>query len=422
VRGTAVGFVSLCVLISLGCGGGSHSSAFSAQPPGSPSNGGQSGSASSNNPPSPSNNAPTITPPTSFTAGITHVAGNYGFTQENYLIEGAERISQLGSHSIFVYLTPEFRTEYPDQTSQAWPSSDPTDLTGLAQTTPFANVFSSNFRTIVLTTYTFANNAQVQGMANCQSCQSAEENEFYNLTKYLYSKYAGSGKTFILKNWEGDWIGLGGQGINLSSNISDSMVQDMIAWLSARQRGVTRARNEAGSSPGMQVLNAAEVNRVLDYAQHGLTRVINAVIPNVNADMVTYSSYDSTTVGSDAQTVQQTLTLALQTIERLAPDPLGFGPRRILISEYGLFENQQLNDATWRTQAVLDTATNAGIYGAFLWELFDNTCTQGNGQPSPVDAAPGNPMRPTDGQCRGVWVVRPDGSSTAALDVLKNYW
>lgn len=337
-------------------------------------------------------------------------------------MEGAKKISRLGSKSIFVYLTPEFRAQYPDQTSQSWPSSDPADLTGLAQTAPFTTVFSSDFKTIVLTTYTFANNDQVQGMASCQSCQSAEENEFYNLTKYLYSQYAGSGKRFILKNWEGDWIALGGQGVNLTSNIPDSMVQDMIAWLSARQRGVTRARNEAGSSPRMQVLNAAEVNRVLDYAQHGLTRVINAVVPSVNADMVTYSSYDSTVFGSDAQTVQQALTLALQTIEKLAPDPLGFGPRRILISEYGLFENQDLDDATWRTQAVLDTAINAGIYGAFLWELFDNTCTQPNGQPSPVDAVPGNPMRPKNGQCRGVWVVRPDGSTTAALNVLQQYW
>jgi hypothetical protein len=337
-------------------------------------------------------------------------------------VEGAEKVSQMGSNSIFVYLTPEFRAQYPDQTSQSWPASDPADLKGLAQTAPFAKVFSSNFKTIVLTTYTFSNNDQVQRMASCQSCQNKEENEFYSLTKYLYAQYAGSGKTFILKSWEGDWMGLGGQGINLTSNIPDSMVQDMIAWLSARQHGVTRARNEAGSSPGMQVLNAVEVNRVLDYAQQGLTRVIDAVVPNVNADMVTYSSYDSTAFGSDAQTVQQALTLALQTIEKHAPDPLGFGPRRILISEYGLFENQELNDASWRTQAVLDTATNAGIYGAFLWELFDNTCTQPNGQPFPVDAAPGSPSRPTNGQCRGVWVVRPDGSTSAALNVLKQYW
>lgn len=49
-----------------------------------------------------------------FEAGIAHVSGNYGFTQNNYLVEGAQKISDLGSDSIFIYLTPYFRTEYPD--------------------------------------------------------------------------------------------------------------------------------------------------------------------------------------------------------------------------------------------------------------------------------------------------------------------
>ena len=117
------------------------------------------------------------------------------------------------------------------------------------------------------------------------------------------------------------------------------MVEDMIAWLKARQAGVTQARNEAHDS-SVRVLNGAEVNRVLDFAQLGLTRVIDAVLPQVNADMVTYSSYDSTAIGNDANSMQQAFNLALQTIEKLAPDPLGMGNRRILISEYGMYENQ----------------------------------------------------------------------------------
>lgn len=63
--------------------------------------------------------------PTKFTAGIAHVAGSYGFTQDNYLVEGAQKISQLGSNSIFVYLTPWFRSQYPDQSAHAWPVSNP---------------------------------------------------------------------------------------------------------------------------------------------------------------------------------------------------------------------------------------------------------------------------------------------------------
>ena len=358
--------------------------------------------------------------PTKFTAGIAHVAGNYGFSQNNYLIEGAQKISQLGSDSIFVYLTPWFRSQYPDQSAAAWPASNPANDASLAQTTPYDQVFHMRFKTIVLTTYTFANWDYLPGMAAAEDRQNAEEEELYQLTKYLYSRFSGTGKTFILKNWEGDWLALGGQEANTTGNIPENTAQDMIAWLSARQRGVTPARNEANDS-SVRVLNASEVNRVLDYVEHGLTRVIDAVVPQANTDMVAYSSYDSTATGNDPASTQQALNLALKTIDKLAPDPLGMGHRRILISEYGLFENQ-LTGATWRPAVVLSTASNAGIYGAFLWNVYDNSCVQPNGQPAPVDAGLGNPARPANSDCRGLWVVRPDGSTSAALNVMKKYW
>ncbi len=356
---------------------------------------------------------------TKFTAGIAHVAGNYGFTQQNFLMEGAQKISDLGSDSIFVYLTPSFRTVYPDQSSNSWPAQTPANLTVLAQSKPYASVFNLPFKTVVLSTFTFANNDRVRGMAASPDRLKAEEDEFYQLAKYLYSHFAGSNKTFVLKNWEGDWVGLG-QG-NTTGNISENTVRDMIAWLSARQRGVNRARSEAGGSTGVRVFNAVEVNRVLDYAQNGMTRVINAVVPKVNADMVTYSSYDSTTIGTDQHSVQQSLTEALHTIEKLAPDPLGLGNRRILISEYGLYENQLVGPA-WRSEAVLSTASNEGIYGAFLWNLFDNECAEANGQAAPVDVAQGQPLRPKNAECRGLWIVRPDGSTSPVLAVLQKYW
>src|SRR5579872_430763 len=355
-----------------------------------------------------------------FTAGIAHVAGDYGFMPNNFLVEGAQKISQLGSDSIFIYLTPWFRTQYPDKSTANWPAANPTSVAQLAQTGPYDQVFKLPFKTIVLTTYTFANADYLPGMAQSPQRQSAEENEFYQLAKYLYSSFSGSGKTFILKNWEGDWVGMGGQG-NMVGSIPANTVQDMIAWLKARQAGVTKARNEANDS-SVQVLNGVEVNRVLDYAQQGLTRVINAVVPQVGADMVTYSSYDSTAIGNDAPSMEKAFNQALQTIDKLAPDPLGMGKRRILVSEYGLYENQLVGGTSWRSQAILSTASQYGIYGAFLWNLYDNECVQPNGQAATVDAPVGNPARPDDGNWRGLGVVRPDGSDSGVLNELKKYW
>jgi hypothetical protein len=398
------------IFAAVGCGGGSIGSLSSRSGAGSSSGTVSNGPASS-----------TTAPAAKFEAGIAHVAGNYGFTQSNFLLEGAQKISQLGSDSIFVYLTPWFRSQYPDKATVNWPAADPPSIAQLAQTAPYDQVFHMPFKTIVLTTYTFANRDYLPGFAQSPEMQQAEQNEFYQLTKYLYSRFSGSGKTFILKNWEGDWVGLGGKGNSTAVNIPENTVQDMIAWLKARQAGVVQARQEANDS-SMLVLNGVEVNRVLDYAQQGLTRVVNAVAPEVNADMVTYSSYDSTTVGNDASSMEQAFNLALQTIEKLAPDPRGMGNRRILISEYGLYENQLTGQAGWRSQAILSTASQAGLYGAFLWNLYDNECVQPDGQGAVVDASSGNPARPGDANCRGLWAVRPDGSTSAVVSVLKQYW
>lgn len=83
-----------------------------------------------------------------FAAGIAHVSGNYGFTQNNYLVEGAQKISALGSDSIFIYLTPYFRTEYPNQSSNQWPASDPSSVAALAETKPYDTVLNLPFNTI----------------------------------------------------------------------------------------------------------------------------------------------------------------------------------------------------------------------------------------------------------------------------------
>jgi hypothetical protein len=56
--------------------------------------------------------------------------------------------------------------------------------------------------------------------------------------------------------------------------------------LTQPERCVARACQDARNPPGVNVFHAVEVNRVPDCAQNGLTRVINAVVPAVGADMV----------------------------------------------------------------------------------------------------------------------------------------
>ena len=64
------------IFITLGCGGGG-------------AGGGQAASAA---------NPFSTSVSTAFTAGISHIDGKYRFTQNNYLLEGAQKISALGSN------------------------------------------------------------------------------------------------------------------------------------------------------------------------------------------------------------------------------------------------------------------------------------------------------------------------------------
>ena len=243
-KNSLVGVISL-IIVAVGCGGGHIGSG-----------------------------AARIAKSSKFTAGIAHVAGNYGFSQSNFLVEGAQKISQLGSDSIFVYLTPWFRSQYPEKSGSNWPAATPTSVAQLAQAGPYDQLFHLPFKTIVLTVYSFANKDYLPGFAQSQQMQDAEENEFYQLTKYLYSRFSGTGKTFILKNWEGDWVGMGGQG-NTNGNIPQNTAHDMIAWLKARQAGVTKARDEANDRARHEragVLSGARGQRCLATRRAPLRR------------------------------------------------------------------------------------------------------------------------------------------------------
>jgi len=354
-----------------------------------------------------------------FLAGTTHVRGRYGFTQNNFLLEGANRIRNFAAPAIFVYLTPSFREAYPDKQANLWPSVTPASLTQLAQTAPYKRLFNMPFRTFVITAYTFANDGNVAGFATNPSMAVTEEKEFYDLTRYLYATYAGTGKTFILKHWEGDWVGL--QGYDTSKNISPTMVNAMITWLTARQNAVANARRDVGDPLGIGVFHAVEVNRVMDYVLYGMVRVINAVVPVVKPDMVTYSSYDSSIAGTSSTTTAAVMNQALSAIKNLTPDPLGLASHRILISEYSLSENVFPTETIWRSQTILQTSKSAGLLGAFLWQIYDNNCKTSSGAYYPADSSWGSP-RPTNSQCRGQWLVRPDGSGSSVLTVLSPYW
>src|SRR5207244_12997080 len=114
-----------------------------------------------------------------FLTGTTHVRGRYAFTQNNFLLDGANRIRNFAAPAIFVYLTPSFREAYPDKQANLWPSVTPASLTQLAQTAPYKRLFNMPFRTFVITAYRFATDGNVDGFAASPSMAVTDEQELY---------------------------------------------------------------------------------------------------------------------------------------------------------------------------------------------------------------------------------------------------
>jgi hypothetical protein len=154
-----------------------------------------------------------------------------------------------------------------------------------------------------------------------------EYNAVYLFTKDLLTRYDTAGKTFFLGHWEGDWYLLPDK--DVKKDASPELIAAMIEWLSIRQKAVDDARSEVAYAK-CRVYTYAEVNRVRDAMKDGRKRLVNAVLPKVNVDFVSYSAYDSQLLS--AEEVRATLDY----VNAQIPAKPGLPAKRVFIGECGL--------------------------------------------------------------------------------------
>ncbi|MGN6644565.1 MAG: hypothetical protein ACTHKU_16355, partial [Verrucomicrobiota bacterium] len=199
-----------------------------------------------------------------------------------------------------------------------------------------------------------------------------------------------------LQNWEGDWMlrrAEGGTWDKVPAGEVKRRCDAFIRLLGARQRGMERARREAGSTR-CQVYHAAEVNRVWDGAK-GLATLTTKVLPHVTVDLVSWSSYDG----------MNSAVAAWQGVEliraHMRPSPV-FGQNAVYIGEIGKPENEDAkeNIIEWWDRA-MGVVLAMNLPWIVHWELYCN---------EPRDGTK-NDRRPRKAdEMRGFWFVRPDGA------------
>jgi hypothetical protein len=217
--------------------------------------------------------------------------------------------------------------------------------------------------------------------------------EVYDLACYLLTTYNGTGKTFYLGHWEGDWLLRRSKpGGGYEDQADPQRITNMIAWLNTRQMAIDDAKRNTPHQD-VQVWGYTEVNRVLDdfVPEHlGLT---NHVLPQVDVDFVSYSSYDATS-GNPA-TVRERLLKAITHIEnKLRPRP-GISGRRVFIGEFGTTATAAKTPEKFESLArnVFQAALELDCPLVLFWELYCNEFDK-------------------DGKHPGFWLIDDQGGST----------
>ncbi|WP_309119133.1 hypothetical protein [Paenibacillus sp.] len=287
--------------------------------------------------------------------GITTVNSQYAFDgTEDVLTEGTDVIADLGADAVKLWLTPNYKLDY--YLNSSWPT-----VWGLAElaATPYYEEAFAKFDVIALEAYEFHDSGDWHyGVSSAD--RDAIQAEFYELAKYLLETYEGTGKTFILQNWEGDnQMKYGGPGY------STTAAQGMIDWINARQDGIIQARDEVGEH-GVRVMGAFEINRV--SIVFGEPRLLDVVVPYTYCDLYSYSNYEVYFDGEQ-------LAANLDDIAAKAPDDAryGHGDKNVFVGEFGRAENWTTEADTVRAvHTNVDAALAWGVPYMFYWQLYSN--------------------------------------------------
>lgn len=301
-----------------------------------------------------------------YAVGTQTFAAAYGFTNEPRLVETAKAILATGSNTIKFGMIEDKKAPKDAKISS---------LMELARDDPaHRQVLDMPFANYIVWAYPFCDVSWTKPLS--EEDKAREYREIYEFACYLLKTYNGTGKAFYLGHWEGDWY-LHANYVP-DSDVPTEKIQGMIDWLTARQKAVDDAKRRTAHHD-VQVYNYAEANLV-KIGIEGKSCMTNDVIPKVNLDFVSYSSYDT-------QEDPATLKAALDYIESKLPAKTGIPGKRVFIGEYGFPTcnvSPQVQDE--KSRQVMRAGLDWGCPFVLYWEMYNNE----------VDK---------DGKQRGFWMI-----------------
>ncbi|MDH7972826.1 hypothetical protein QH494_11580 [Sphingomonas sp. AR_OL41] len=302
--------------------------------------------------------------------GTQAFGGNHNFAKDTTLLDQAREIRALGSNVLKISLGKRQAGKYGfgDAAARARTELDYVKAArGLQQT------LDLDFKYYQFWVQTFTDADWHHGVSKADA--KLYYNEVYDLTAWLLKRYTGTGKVFLLGNWEGDWMLNGGQGKDVQP--TPEAVKGMIDWLNIRQKAIDDAK-AATPHDGVEVYHYVEVNLV-KRALEGKPSVALSVLPATNVDLVSYSSYEAIKQSPtpDIGSIRQPLTQLVRYLEgQLKPKPgLPFN-HRVFIGEYGYHANGSMpltvEQQYLKSRYVMQIAIELDLPFALIWQFYNN--------------------------------------------------
>lgn len=299
--------------------------------------------------------------------GTQAIGGRYHFTEDTPLLESAKRIRELGSSSMKFTMSASgyFGAEKGNISKR---DESIQSLLDLATKEPSHKaVIDMPFRDCFIWVYPLGCKTS-SGTFRAED-HEREYQEIYDLACHLLRTYSGTGKRFYLGHWEGDWH-LRPQ-FDPKKPFPDGYRERFIEWLRVRQRAIDDAKRKT-THQNVEIWHYTEVNLVEPFLKGGQC-LTNDILPEVDVDFVSYSSYDSLQHG-----IRDDLFVALNHIESKLRPKSGITGKRVFIGEYGFpsrrYSAEEQNTKTLKT---MQAAIEWGCPFVLYWELYCNELNDG---------------------------------------------
>lgn len=302
--------------------------------------------------------------------GTQAIGGRYRFTKDSPLLEEAQVIAGMGSNLLKLSFAKGAAARYGsvDAASRAR-----TTLEYIKNAPEVQRALDMDFKYYQAWVHSYTNANWRDGVSKAESKQYYDE--MYKLSAWLLTRYSGSGKVFMLGNWEGDWLLHGSQG--RESTPRPVAIRGMIDWLNIRQKAIDDAKSKIRHR-NVELYHYVEVNLV-KKAMAGKPSIAFSVLPETNVDLVSYSSYEAIKKSQlpDLPSIRQPLTEIMQYLEgQLRPKSgLPFG-RRVFIGEYGYHANRNkpetVSQQYQKSRYVMQVAIELDLPFALIWQVYNN--------------------------------------------------